>query len=65
MKQAIYLKKKNQSNDSKDDPKSRKQNGVTDWKIKEMTNKDLEELKRKQSVMNNIITEMKNTIIAE
>ena len=31
-------------------------------KIQETFNKDLEELKNKQSVMNNTITEMKNTV---
>ena len=31
-------------------------------KIREMFNKDLEELKNKQRVMNNTITEMKNTL---
>ena len=31
-------------------------------KIQEMFNKDLEELKNKQSVMKNTITEMKNTL---
>ena len=31
-------------------------------KIQEMFNKDLEELKDKQTVMNNMITEMKNTL---
>ena len=31
-------------------------------KIKETFNKDLEELKSKQTVMNNTITEMKNTL---
>ena len=31
-------------------------------KIQEMFNKDLEELKRKQTVMNNTITEIKNTL---
>ena len=31
-------------------------------KIKETFNKDLEELKSKQTVMNNIITEIKNTL---
>ena len=31
-------------------------------KIQEMFNKDLEKLKNKQSVMNNTITEMKNTL---
>ena len=31
-------------------------------KIKEMFNKDLEELKNKQTVMNNTITEMKYTL---
>ena len=30
-------------------------------KIQEMFNKDLEELKNKQTVMNNTITEVKNT----
>ena len=30
-------------------------------KIQETFNKDLEELKRKQTVMNNTITEIKNT----
>ena len=31
-------------------------------KIQEMFNKDLEELKSKQTVMNNTIAEMKNTL---
>ena len=31
-------------------------------KMKEMFNKDLEELKNKQTEMNNTITEMKNTL---
>ena len=31
-------------------------------KMKEMVNKDLEELKSKQTVMNNTITEIKNTL---
>ena len=31
-------------------------------KIQEMFNKDLEELKSKQTVMNNTITEIKNTL---
>ena len=31
-------------------------------KIQETFNKDLEELKRKQTVMNNTITEIKNTL---
>ena len=31
-------------------------------KIQEMFNKDLEELKNKQTEMNNIINEMKNTL---
>ena len=33
-------------------------------KIQEMFNKDLEELKSKQTEMNNTITEMKNTLEA-
>ena len=32
------------------------------WKIQETFNKDLEELKSKQTVMNNTITEIKNTL---
>ena len=51
--------KRIQNNDSKDDPKSWKQNGVTDRpetrieKMQEMFNKDLEEIKNSQSIMNN------------
>ena len=57
-----------QNNDSKNDPKSWKQNGVTDSletrieKMQEKFNKDLEEIKKSQSIMNNVITEIKNTL---
>ena len=34
-RQGVYLKKINQNNDSKDDPKSSKQNGVTDKQIRD------------------------------
>ena len=61
--------KRIQNNDSKDDPKSWKQNGVTDKsletkteKIQEMFNKDLEEIKKSQLIMNNAINEIKNTL---
>ena len=60
--------KRIQNNDSKDDPKSWKQNGVTDRleirieKIQEMFNKDLEEIKKTQSIMNNATTEIKSTL---
>ena len=33
-----------------------------DWEIQEMYNKDVEELKNKQTEMNNTISEMKNTL---
>ena len=55
--------KRIQNNDSKDDPKSWKQNGVTDRletrieKMQEIFNKDLEKIKKSQSIMNNVITE--------
>ena len=57
-----------QNNDSRDDPKSWKQNGVTDnletriEKMQEKFNKDLEEIKKSQSIMNNAITESKSTL---
>ena len=60
--------KRIQNNDSKYDPKSWKQNGVTYRletrieKMQEMLNKDLEEIKKSQSIMNNEITEMKNIL---
>ena len=60
--------KRIQNNDSKNDPKSWKQNGVTDSletrieKMQEKFNKDLEEIKTSQSIMNNAITEMKSTL---
>ena len=47
-KQAIYLKKNSESNDSKDDPKSQKEDGGTGRENTEMYNKDLEELNNKQ-----------------
>ena len=50
--------KRIQSNDTKDDPKSREQNGENTRNF----NKDLEELKSKQTVMNNTITEIKNIL---
>ena len=56
-----------QNNDSKDDPKSWKQNGDTDSletrieKMQEMFNKDLEKIKKSQSIINNAISEIKNT----
>ena len=59
--------KRIQNNDSTDDPKSWKQNGVTDKletsveKMQEMFNKDLEEIKS-QSTMNNAINEIKSTL---
>ena len=61
--------KRIQNNDSEDDPKSQKQNGVTDkqtgnkdLKMQEKFNKDLEEIKKSQSIMNNAITEIKSTL---
>ena len=61
--------KKIQNNNSKNDPKSEKQKGVTDKqtrdkivKMQEMFNKDLEEMKKSQSIMNNAITEIKSTL---
>ena len=47
-----------QSNDSKHDPKSWKQNG----KIKETFKKDLEEPNSKQTMMKNTINEIKNSV---
>ena len=54
---------------NKDDPKSWKQNGVTDYrletrieKMQEMFNKDLEEIKKSWSKLNNTITEIKSTL---
>ena len=49
-----------QSNDSKDDWRSQKKNGGTK-KIQEMFNRELDDLKEKQTEMNNTITKMKNT----
>ena len=58
--------KRIQNNDSKNDPKSWKQNGVADnnletriEKMQEMFNNDLEEIKKSQSIMNNGINETK------
>ena len=57
-----------QNKDSKNDPKSWKQNGVTDSlearneEMQEKFNKDLEEIKKSQSIMNNAITEIKSTL---
>ena len=58
-------------NNSKDDPKSWKQNGVTDKytedkyeKMQEMFNKDLEKIKKSQYTVNNAINEIKNTLEA-
>ena len=56
------LPEKELSNDSKDDPRSWKQNGGMGREDTRNVYKDLEELKNKQSVMNNTITEMKNTL---
>ena len=50
--------KRNQSNDSKDDPN----HGNRMEKIQEMFNKALEELKSKQSMMNNTINDIKNSL---
>ena len=61
------IQKRIQKNDSKDDPKVLK-NGLTDRletstkKMQEMFNKDLEEIKKSQSIMNNEITGIKNTL---
>ena len=53
-------KKRIQNNDSKDDPKiSEKEWRQRLRRLKKMFNKDLEELKNKQSEMNNTINEMK------
>ena len=55
-------------NDGKDDPKSWGENGATDrlgtriQMMQEMFNKDLGEIKKNQSIMNNAITEIKNTL---
>ena len=60
--------KRIQNNDSKNDPKSWKQNGVTDnletriEKMQEKFNKGLEEIKKSQYIMNNAINEIKNTL---
>ena len=60
--------KRIQNNDSKNDPKSWKQNGVTDSletrieKMQEKFNKDLEEIKKSQYIMNNAINEIKNML---
>ena len=57
-KQAVYLKKRTQSNDSKDDTKSWKQNGEK----QETFSKDLGELKSKQTMKNNTRNEIKNSL---
>ena len=49
------------SNNSKDDPRSWKKNGSTDIELHEMFNKELEDLKSKQTKINNTISGMKNT----
>ena len=60
--------KRIQNQDSKDDPKSWKQNGVTDKQTRdkdweeEMFNQVLEEVKKGQSIMDNAITKIKNTL---
>ena len=60
--------KRIQNNECKNDPKSWKQNGVTDSletrieKMQEKFNKDLEEIKTSQSIMNNAITEIKSIL---
>ena len=53
-------RKRIQNNDSEDDPGPRKKNEAE--KRQELFNKDLEELKNKQTEMSNTITEMKNTL---
>ena len=61
-------RKRIQNNECKNDAKSWKQNGVTDSletkieKMQEKFNKDLEEIKMSQSIMNNTITEIKSTL---
>ena len=60
--------KRIQNNDSKNNPKFWKQNGVIDSlekrteKMQEMFNKDLEEIKKSQSIMNNSVNEIQNTL---
>ena len=49
--------KRIENNDNKDDPRSQKKNGSMDQE-----DKDLEELKNKQTVMNNTKTKMKNRL---
>ena len=51
-----------QNNDSEDDPGSRKRMEARIKKTQEMFNKDLEELKNKQTEMNNIKTAIKNSL---
>lgn len=46
-----------QSNDYKDEPKSQNRMGIWIKNIKEMFNKDLEELKNKQTMVNSTMTE--------
>ena len=59
--------KRIQNNDSKNDPKSWKQNRVTDSletrieKMQKMFNKDLGEIKKSQSIMYNAITDQKHS----
>ena len=55
-------RKRIQNNDSEDDPGPRKKNGGKDWEDARNVYKELEELKNKQTEMNNTITEMKNTL---
>ena len=56
-----FLKKKNHNNDSEDDPgpQKKKKMEAKMEKMQEMFNKDLGELKNKQTEMNNTITEKK------
>ena len=60
--------KRIQNSDNKNNPKSWKQNEVTDSletrieKMQEKFNRDLEEIKKGQSIMNNTINDIKNTL---
>ena len=58
-------KKRIQTNNTKDDPRYQKKKKKTETRVKKMQklfNKDLEELKKKQTEINNTIIEMKNTL---
>ena len=64
-----FTRKRIQNNDSKNDPKFENKmelqiNSLETRieKMQEMFNKDLEEIKKSQSIMGNAITEIKNTL---